>query len=486
MLHLEAKVNDFVEEKLSKYKPNNITAPKIIHDSILGSNIFLPHEVVVLDMPIVQRLRRISQVDLVPYVFPSGNHNRFEHTLGVTTLSGRLVDALYNRKEYDNWNGISRSSALNHVRMAALLHDCGHGPFSHMSEEYYKRFDDFIELRTSDPKFNNVKEHEIMSYLIARSPALKWFFDIYIRNQYKLDIDLELVSDIIIGNTMPYSDNAFLVDVVNGAFDADKLDYIQRDSHFTGIKMVLDVDRLFHTINARNIQDKKRLAVDMSGVNTLEQIMFNKMMLLCTVYHHHKVRAAECLVKSILNKLLELESWESASDLLYLTDTKIYSLIEHKDKAISRLAEAVASRHLPKRAFVMSRKILIDGRKTLIDLSGSLEKQMEFSEALAELCGLSNDDIWFDIKKEPKFDEANSCPVIFTRRGDNWTPLSDVFPIDAWIKTFSQNKWKAYVFTWPEYRERVFAATCKLLRKMNIGFDEEAARVECKMEDDVS
>jgi hypothetical protein len=277
-----------------------------------------------------------------------------------------------------------------------------------------------------------------------------------------------------------------LVDVVNGAFDADKLDYIQRDSHFTGIKMVLDVDRLFHTINARNIQDKKRLAVDMSGVNTLEQIMFNKMMLLCTVYHHHKVRAAECLVKSILNKLLELESWESASDLLYLTDTKIYSLIEHKDKAISRLAEAVASRHLPKRAFVMSRKILIDGRKTLIDLSGSLEKQMEFSEALAELCGLSNDDIWFDIKKEPKFDEANSCPVIFTRRGDNWTPLSDVFPIDAWIKTFSQNKWKAYVFTWPEYRERVFAATCKLLRKMNIGFDEEAARVECKMEDDVS
>ncbi|HCF49928.1 MAG TPA: hypothetical protein DER60_06580 [Syntrophomonas sp.] len=89
MLHLEAKVNDFVEEKLSKYKPNNITAPKIIHDSILGSNIFLPHEVVVLDMPIVQRLRRISQVDLVPYVFPSGNHNRFEHTLGVTTLSGR-------------------------------------------------------------------------------------------------------------------------------------------------------------------------------------------------------------------------------------------------------------------------------------------------------------------------------------------------------------------------------------------------------------
>src|SRR5690554_2129892 len=100
---LEERVNNFVEEQLENYIPSKVIASKVIHDTILGSNVFLPHEVAVLDMPIVQRLRRISQVDLVPYVFPSGNHNRFEHTLGVTTLSGRVVDALYNRNDYEGW-----------------------------------------------------------------------------------------------------------------------------------------------------------------------------------------------------------------------------------------------------------------------------------------------------------------------------------------------------------------------------------------------
>lgn len=70
-----------------------------------------------------------------------------------------------------------------------------------------------------------------MSYLITRSPALKDFFNQHLINEYKVKIDLDFVSDIIIGHTAGYTDKAFLVDAINGAFDADKLDYIQRDSH---------------------------------------------------------------------------------------------------------------------------------------------------------------------------------------------------------------------------------------------------------------
>ena len=112
---LKDRINEYVANELKNHHSAYIKDPKIIHDSILGSNIFLPHEICVLDTPIVQRLRRISQVDLVPLVFPSGNHNRFEHTLGVTTLSGRLVNALYNRVDFHAWaedKGISLQYAL--------------------------------------------------------------------------------------------------------------------------------------------------------------------------------------------------------------------------------------------------------------------------------------------------------------------------------------------------------------------------------------
>jgi hypothetical protein len=486
MPKLEDRVNCYVDNTLSGYEPRPSKDPKIIHDSILGSNVFLPHEVIVLDMPIVQRLRRISQVDMVPLVFPSGNHNRFEHTLGVTTISGRLVNALYERKDFAHWaekKGISRIYALNHVRLAALLHDCGHGPFSHMSEDCLLEFDDFFELKDSDPKFNSVKEHEIMSYLIVRSPAMKGFFNKFIEEYAETPIDLDFVADIIVGNTIPHYEKAFLVDVVNGAFDADKLDYIQRDSHFTGIKMVLDIDRLFHTINAREIKGKQRLTIDMSGVSTLEQIVFSKMMLLCTVYQHHKVRAAECILRSIFQSLFQLpNATKSATAMLELTDTHIYSLAENEDPVIASLARAITNRQLPKRAFVMSNRIITKGGKTLIDLSEFKQKQKGFVDAIAELSGVSSDNIWFDIKKEPKFSEASRCPIMYTRHGSDWVEMSKVFPIDAWIKTFSENKWKAYVFTWPKYRPQVFEATCHLLRKMGVEFDESAAKRECKME----
>lgn len=485
MRALENTINDYVETQLSRYRPNKIPDPKIFHDSILGSNVFLPHEITVLDTPIIQRLRRISQVDLVPFVFPSGNHNRFEHTLGVTTLSGRLVNALFERADFLSWaeaNKICKQDALNHVRMAAILHDCGHGPFSHMSEEFLLNFADFVELQASNTKFYSVSKHEIMSYLVARCPAMKAFFKQYIYGQYGVEIDLDFVSDIIIGHTLDYREKAFLVDVVNGAFDADKLDYIQRDSHFTGIKMVLDVDRLFHTINMSIIDGEKRLTVDMSGVNTLEQIVFAKMMLICTVYQHHKVRAAECLVKSILDRLLCNNSNSSAAIMLTMTDTEIYALTEHKDKRIACLAEAIVSRRLPKRAFVMSNKIISQGRNLIMDLSESWDKQKKFAEAIAEMCSISAEDVWVDIKKEPKFSEASKCPVRHTRFGTEWTELSRVFPIDAWIKTFSENKWKAYVFTWPEYRQKVFAATSELLKLMGVEFNEDAAKLACKME----
>lgn len=119
----------------------------------------------------------------------------------------------------------------NHVRMAAIMHDCGHGPFSHMSEQIYENFTDIKNIKPSNKKFaeGKAKAHEILSYFIVTSNAFKDFFSSEIASKYNVkNIDLELVGNMIIG----YVDDpklAFMTNIINGAFDADKLDYIQRD-----------------------------------------------------------------------------------------------------------------------------------------------------------------------------------------------------------------------------------------------------------------
>jgi len=280
---IRERIEEFVERELNNYKPLRIRAPKVIHDTILGSNLFYPHEIAILDLPILQRLRKINQVDVVSLVFPSGNHNRFEHTLGVTVIAEKLARALQLRigeerrdGEGDYANVLMDDDMIRHIRMAAIMHDCGHGPFSHISQEVYKLCDDLAQEMKSNSRLRSSQPHEALSYLIVTSKAFKEFFKQNIKSEYGVDINFDLVGDMIVG----YVDNpnqAYLIDVINGSFDADKLDYIQRDSHFTGIKMVLDLDRLFYTVDViRDDNGRLRLSVDLTGVSTLEQIVFNK------------------------------------------------------------------------------------------------------------------------------------------------------------------------------------------------------------------
>ena len=140
-----------------------------------------------------------------------------------------------------------------------------------------RKFYGYKNIKPSNKKFaeGKAKAHEILSYFIVTSNAFKDFFSSEIASKYNVkNIDLELVGNMIIG----YVDDpklAFMTNIINGAFDADKLDYIQRDSHFTGIRMVLDLDRLFHTLDVIEIDGRLHLTVDIS-VSTLEQMFLIK------------------------------------------------------------------------------------------------------------------------------------------------------------------------------------------------------------------
>lgn len=507
LLQLEKNINDFVAFMLEEYSPLHVRGPKVIHDTILGSNLFSAHEIAVLDLPLLQRLRRINQVDVVSLVFPSGNHNRFEHTLGVTAIVEKMVSAIFRNLKNDKDKAIKvrESYVLKHARMAAILHDCGHGPFSHMAEQIFQYCEDFEDVKKHNPKLSGASPHETLSYLIVTSKKFKEFFKKNIAEKYGIDIDLDFVGEMIVGYTgnidarkdPDRSQRAFIVDIINGAFDADKIDYIQRDSHFTGIKMVLDIDRLFHTIDVIEVKGKKRLSVDISGVSTLEQIVFNKMMLFSTVYHHHKVRAAECLFRSIFEELIKNNmsilnrSFRSAADFLYLTDDDIYSIAKQTELGLaSVLAKDLGDRILPKRALVISAKTIsgdigdLQKIMALVEEPGKIKLiRKSISEVIMHEGGkVPMEEIWVDIPLSPKFKEGLEWPVKSLGANGGHQRLRDVFPVEDWTRAFSQNKWQGYVFTKPQNQAIVYGAAKKVFESaFGIKFNE-YAKILCKME----
>lgn len=488
---LKNRINEFVKEKLADYRPSEVRRPKVIHDTVLGTNSFHKHEIAVMDSPIVQRLRRISQVDVVSLVWPSGNHNRFEHSLGVAVIADKFLRALHTKEgNAETFKALGDvDELLNHVRMAGILHDCGHGPFSHMSEEIYRNYNDLKEEKEEDLKLKKAdpNPHEILSYLIVTSDTFKAFFAEFIDPVYGTHFDLDFIGEMIIGY---FSDpqKAFLVNIINGAFDADKLDYIQRDSHFTGIQMVLDLDRLFYTIDLIDYDNpifdrkEKRLTVDISGLSSLEQIVFDKMMLQSTVYHHQKVRAAEGLFKSIFENVITNDikicnrSFKNSDDFLYITDDDVYHLAKDTSipAGVSRLAERLLQRQLPKRSLMIcNRTITPETISEVTKIRNLWNVDNEIKEIRAKIAEvvkkdiptISVEDIWFDVPKQLEFKEGMNFLVKAEGEPNGHLLLNEYFPVDQWVNAFSQNKWTAHIFTYPGYASVVNQASRKVLKE---------------------
>lgn len=459
---LKNEVDKYVEIKLKNVSKNIIRGPKVIHDSVHGTNMFQPHEIALLDLPIIQKLRRISQTDVASFVFPAGNHNRFEHTVGVTVVAGQMVDTIFSKSINDILLNIKKENIYNNCRAAAILHDCGHGPFSHLSEQVYGN--QFTEIKKNNKIFAGASPHEILSYFIATSTPMKEYNEDVIKGKYGIDINLDFVGEMIVG----YIDKSrrpslgFAVEIINGAFDADKLDYILRDAHSTGICMALDLPRLMYTLDVLPDKEKvNRLAIDISGVSALEEIVFNKMMLTSTIYHHQKVRAAGCVVKSVLQGC---SLFEKATDYLNYTDDQVFNIDNPNIKIYLKMLQ---NRDLPKRAFCFSPRTLEEvhmQREIMVYLEDDKIKQ-DIIENISTYIKNKNGKnvpssiIWIDSPKNPSFKEATQCIIKSEGASNNYILLRDVFPTDDWVRAFSENKWQGFVYTMPEYCSLVAEAS---------------------------
>jgi HD superfamily phosphohydrolase len=364
------RVETFVTELFKDYippKPTNESG-KVINDPVWGNIYLNQYEVLVLDSPLLQRLRNISQVGRVDLIYPGARHSRFEHSIGVFHLACKIVDNLNRRPEKSNKIS-TRDFAM--IRLAALLHDIGHCYYSHLSEKIYGNMKQFNDLRTLLP-FKKGKPHEIFAYFMINTNKFKDYFLLLDSGVENIDDEFfENIGKMIMGEFISENVNGrkivkeYMTNIINGDFDADKLDYLERDSYFCGLFLTYDIERFLYKINLhtnyeRSNEEHKSLIISLAGVSAIEEIAFCKIMLNSYIYFHQKILAIDTVIDDFSYYLIKSEKITHPADFLALTDKSIFcqsffseTISDHSAMKIENVFSLIEKRQLPKRALVL-------------------------------------------------------------------------------------------------------------------------------------
>lgn len=368
-----ARLEAWAEEQLAPYlkrlsrNRRPYETPKEFNDPIWGTLQLRPDEVVVLDSPILQRLRRVRQLGVVHLVYPAATHTRLEHSLGVVHQVQQLVTSINEHGFANSRNPEREGAPLSRseerlLRLAALCHDIGHGAMSHVSEyslDFDRRCEDIrLDFQRLHRRSAENQLSEIAAYYVLGSPA----FGALLEELDRLcapppveDMQGKLQS-IVIGKAIN-SEALLLHELVSGPFDADKLDYLTRDARMCGVPVVADVPRLIQKVRVIRVdrvglpRKLKRYAPDIgsgylvtgiarSGARTLDEVALARTLMFDKVYRHQKVRAAEAMAFSLMDCLKVIYPHHPAMLPFALTDEELLALDE---RAILALAERPAT-----------------------------------------------------------------------------------------------------------------------------------------------
>lgn len=251
-------------------------------------------ELKIIDSPIFQRLRRIRQLSGAHFTYPSAQHSRFEHSLGVMHVAGQAAQALKEK-------GFLNADKIQEIRLAALLHDVGHGPFSHLFEEVLQ-----AKKKTSHEEIGKkiILHSEIGDMLSAAG------------------FDKKFITKLAFGD----SKYRFVNEIISGSLSADMMDYLQRDGYFTGAEHAkIDHKRIIQSLDVY----KNKLALDKSALYSFESMILSRYQMFKAVYFHKTVRSAEVMMLEALRLADDEANFTSLNldDYVKLTDEFVISQI---------------------------------------------------------------------------------------------------------------------------------------------------------------
>jgi len=502
----EKKTNEVVEKLLpNTYNPQRVRDNKVFRDVLWGFSLYYPHEISIIDSPLFQRLRGIQQTSLAQYTYPSATHTRFQHSLGATALVEKVLTSLQRRQVECGGAQIENTQWLE-ARLAALLHDIGHGPFSHGSEEYFKRHPAFKALEDQRKLFKERAASEILTYFIVKSRAFKWFWKkitlLYPEKNLHL-VKLEKVARMIIGQP-PTPQDHYLAQIINGPFDVDKLDYLPRDGYNTGLHLDIDVDRLLLTVELWKASPTAPCvsAIDLSGVSALEQLLFSKMVIFTSVYHHHKVRSSLHSLFKILDFIIDKKikikgvslgdsefkdgttgkPYPNPFNFLLIDDHDILGghLVSKNTSMAKRLNELIVdlkNRKFLKRALVLSLGVLEeDGSESeFAHIQDPRNRHIvqQIRQEIANASGQPINDIIIDIPSAPRF-EAMAKEARIKLSEKRCVELEAAFPTRGWVTGYAAFKNRVYIFCPEDVKGRVGYHAVDVLKQHGISVKPEA------------
>ena len=364
-----------------------------IHDFVrVNSN-----ELKIIDTSIFQRLRRIRQLSGAHLIYPGAQHTRFEHSLGVMHIASMAGHALHEK-------GIVSSDNIQNLRFAGLLHDIGHGPFSHLFEELLQK---------------RKMSHED----IGRDIILKTQIgDLISANGF----NKKLITELAFGD----SKFQFMNEIISGALSADIMDYLLRDGYFTGAEHAkIDHNRLTYSLDVY----KNKLALEKSALVNFETMMISRYQMFKAVYFHKTVRAGEVMLLESMYLAEEELGLSSISldEYLKLTDevilSKLLNLPERNSKL--RIAKKIATDYLNRNLFKSVFEVSVTGNAI------TKKRMQSIREEVSKKSKVDINEIFVDssntpsIPLSPSKKESKSI-IILERDGVKTTakdmPISDI------------------------------------------------------------
>jgi HD superfamily phosphohydrolase len=342
----------------------------------------------IIDHPIFQRLRRIRQLSGAYITYPGAQHARFDHLIGATYLASLAVTRLSEKTKVEQEHA-------KEVRIAALLHDVGHGPFSHLFEEV------LAERRKIS--------HEDMTRRVIRETEIR---DILQKNGYQVNP----ISDLAIG--LSQDRPLYMNELIGGGLSVDIMDYLLRDSYFTGVEYgKVDIHRI---INSFEIVDD-RLALDRAALYALEALIIARYEMFRAVYFHRTVRAAEIMLVraiSLADNALNLTDVDDISGYLSLTDETTLERLANIQtdgrndlEKSKQIAQNYRDRQLIKCVFEKT----VQRRDTLIEkIFGQKKIREQICNEIAEKAGVDPDNVYVDVPTTPSVPLTSSRQALQT------------------------------------------------------------------------
>lgn len=406
-----------------------------IKDPVHGYVYITESEKQIIDSYPVQRMRRLRQLAGSEYVYPGANHTRFEHCVGVMYLAGRVM-------ENPSISQCVSEEEAGMVRIAGLLHDVGHGPFSHVFEHLLDK-----ELH---------KTHEDMTRWMVTDSELKDRIG-------KIGYCAEDVAKLAVG-VLRKPKKAFLDQVISSAVDVDKLDFIVRDTHHTGAEYgFIDIFRLIHALDVLD----ENLAVDLGALSALESLIIARIESFKSIYFHRVGRAAQIMLALAMEKANEelgLTRFKTPDEYLAMDDYTVWTALKNCRKS-SSIIKNLERRKMLKCAY---ERTFYEKDTMVSNIFGREAHRRQLQADIAKQAKVETESVTIDVPTVPSVPyhhsalmEAAEIPV-FYKTEDKKIPqrISEISKIIETLRGFINI---LRVYTDEANREKVSNAAAKIL-----------------------